>query len=216
MLQIEEYCLQLVQRNKQVNLISRKDINNILDKHILHSLSVLKYIKPEPGTCCLDIGTGGGLPGIPLAIALPGTKFLLVDSISKKIQIVSQIAIYLGCNNIELSDNKVEQLYRNPQIIFKNVQSNNQRKKKSYRMEKFDYVFSRAVSKVKNIIEWSMDLIKNDSTIILYKGGDLTDEISQAKKLFPEYYIEEILIELDGYNIFQKEEKKLVKIKKNI
>ena len=114
------------QWNVHINLISRKDIENLYLKHVLHSLSIAKVIDFADGTKILDVGTGGGFPGIPLAILFPNVEFLLVDSIGKKINVVKEIADKIGIKNLKAEHKRAEQV-----------------------MGKFDFVVSRAVTKMK-------------------------------------------------------------------
>lgn len=151
--------------NVQINVISRKDIDNLYERHILHSLSIAKIVNFRPGSRVLDAGTGGGLPGIPLAIVFPDTYFHLVDSIGKKIKVVHAISNELGLKNILAEQKRVEQI-------------NN----------KYDFIVSRAVTKLDLFESWVNSKIKKNSfnTIlngILYlKGGDFELELKKIKK----------------------------------
>ncbi len=151
--------------NERVNVISRQDIKKIYLHHVLHSLAIAKLITFKPGTSVLDIGTGGGFPGIPLAILFPEVRFYLVDSIGKKITVVNEVVKALGLTNVSAEKNRAEELNM-----------------------KVDFVVSRAVAPVKDIVIWSSKLIKKGGTNdlqngwILLKGGDLTEEIEQSGK----------------------------------
>jgi 16S rRNA (guanine527-N7)-methyltransferase len=221
--QLKRYYNELLYWNSKVNLISRKDEEYFLDRHILHSLSILKYIEIPPKSNCLDVGTGGGLPGIPLAIANPEINMLLVDSIAKKMKITSMMAKHTELKKLNTICERVELL------------SNN----KDYK-NKFDFVFARAVTDTSKIIGWVKDLIKPKGKIVLLKGGDLTDEIENALQdrrhktedirqktqdrrpktedrsqksvdnVYTSLKIKEIPIKLFGYDWFEKEEKKIV------
>ncbi|TAL69011.1 MAG: 16S rRNA (guanine(527)-N(7))-methyltransferase RsmG [Bacteroidetes bacterium] len=191
--QIERYRDELVYWNEKVNLISRKDIENVLENHILHSLSVLKYLSLRIKSRCLDIGTGGGLPGIPIGIANPEVKMLLVDSIGKKIKITDMLAKHSGNKYIEAVNARVEDLV-------------NKNEYNSY----FDFVFARAVTDAEQIVKWSKKLLRQNGKIVLYKGGDLKKEIDDLRKSFPKIILKEQLISLIGYNKFEKEEKKFL------
>jgi 16S rRNA (guanine527-N7)-methyltransferase len=165
--------------NNQINVISRKDIDELYERHILHSLAIAKYIKFRPGTEVLDIGTGGGFPGIPLAILYPETNFYLVDSIGKKIKVVNEISESLGLNNVQAEHARAEKINR-----------------------KFDFIVSRAVTNLSSFKHWVKGKIKKEQInrinngVIYLKGGDLTKEIKESGlkcKLTPlsEYFEEE-------------------------
>jgi len=153
------YQNQLIQVNKSINLISRKDINNIEVHHILHSLAIAKTISLKPNTTAIDIGTGGGLPGIPLAILFPKTKFVLVDAIEKKIKALQQVVITLNLPNVAVLHARAEKI--NP---------------------KFNYVVSRAVTQLPKLLIWSKKLLENtgEQKIIMLKGGDIDKEMENA------------------------------------
>jgi 16S rRNA (guanine527-N7)-methyltransferase len=156
--------------NNKINVISRKDIENINLRHVLHSLSIAKFIEFKEGTTILDLGTGGGFPGIPLAILFPNCKFNLVDSIKKKILVVDQVSKELGLNNVTTHWSRAEKLDL-----------------------KFDFLVTRAVAKMNKIIDWSensFNLKSNNDIkngIIALKGGDIQNEISvlTTKKIIP-------------------------------
>ena len=151
--------------NSKINMISRKDIPFFVEKHLLHSLSISKVVEFMPGSKVLDIGTGGGFPGIPLAIMFPETQFTLVDSIGKKINVVSQIASELNLNNVTAINQRVE----------KNT-------------EEFDFIVSRAVAPLNKLVMWTNKNIKKDSFhsikngFLCLKGGDLKEETAVVKK----------------------------------
>ena len=187
------YRNELLYWNEKVNLISRKETEEIFDRHILHSLSILRYVELPQRSKCIDIGTGGGFPGIPLKIARPDLHFTLVDSIAKKIKITGMMASHTGLKNIEAISCRAEDLHNN-------------KKYSSY----FDFVFSRAVAKTESIIEWSKFLIKRKSKIVLLKGGDLKDELDSAISLFPDMQFNVIEIDMLGTDWFKVDEKKIV------
>ncbi len=151
--------------NDKINVISRKDIDNLYVNHVLHSLGIAKVISFKPGSKVLDVGTGGGFPGIPLAIFFPETHFHLVDSIGKKITVVNNVATSLGLKNVKAEQIRAEQI-----------------------KEEYDFIVSRAVTHLKAFYGWVHKRIKKKSTHELYngilylKGGDLTDELAQLKK----------------------------------
>lgn len=146
--------------NEKINVISRKDIENIFERHILHSLAIAKVCCFKPNSEILDVGTGGGFPGIPLAILFPEVKFTLVDSIGKKIMVVNEVKDALGLKNVYAEQIRVEQV------------------KKS-----FDFIVSRAVTQMPEFVTWVKDKISKiqyhdlDNGLICLKGGDLTEEL---------------------------------------
>lgn len=152
--------------NEQINVISRKDIDALYEKHVLHSLAIAKIINFKPGTTILDVGTGGGFPGIPLAIMFPETSFLLVDSIGKKIKVVNEVAQALNLTNVQVEQARVEKLKL-----------------------KFDFIVSRAVTNFPAFLNLVKNkLSKNQKNalpngIIYLKGGDFDDEIEKYKKI---------------------------------
>jgi len=158
--------------NEQINLISRKDIDLLYERHVLHSLAIAKVISFKSGTSILDVGTGGGFPGIPLAILFPECDFHLVDSIGKKIMVVKEI-----CNALDLKNVKAEQ------IRAEQIKGN------------YDFVVSRAVTQLKPFLQWVSKKFKPESNnslpngVIALKGGDLKEELSEIKRAKKEYAI---------------------------
>lgn len=150
--------------NEKINVISRKDIDSLYEKHILHSLSIAAAFEIKKGDEIIDIGTGGGFPGIPLAIFFPDTNFHLVDSIGKKIKVVDAIAAEIGLKNLTTQNIRAEEIKK----------------------RKFDCVVSRAVAPLKELWAWSGLLLKKDmdpespNGLICLKGGDLTQEIADS------------------------------------
>ncbi|MDD4777838.1 MAG: 16S rRNA (guanine(527)-N(7))-methyltransferase RsmG [Fermentimonas sp.] len=161
--------------NNKINVISRKDIDNLYLHHVLHSLAIAKYISFMPGTKVIDVGTGGGFPGIPLAIFFPEVKFLLLDSIGKKVRVAGEIAQSVGLQNVEVVHSRIEDEKR-----------------------KFHFVVSRAVMVLpelvkltrKNILQEQINSIPNG--VICLKGGDLTSETEPFKNIVD-------VISLSGY-----------------
>lgn len=151
--------------NVQINVISRKDFPDFYEHHVLHSLAIAKLISFSPGTNVLDVGTGGGFPGIPLAIFFPKTRFHLVDSIGKKIKVVNNVVESLGLQNVTAQQIRAEEL-----------------------TGKYDFVVSRAVTRLPEFVSWVQKNIARKqinalSNGILYlKGGDLQEEIKPFKK----------------------------------
>lgn len=156
--------------NDKINVVSRKDIENIYINHVLHSLGIAKVMSFKPGTEVLDVGTGGGFPGIPLAIMFPESNFHLVDSIGKKITVVKEVAAALGLKNVKAEQIRAEQL-----------------------KGKYDFVVSRAVTRMKEFYSWVNTKTKKDSKnsldngILYLKGGDLDEEMNELKRPYSIY-----------------------------
>mgnify|MGYP001028395082 FL=1 len=156
--------------NAKINVISRKDIDNLYLHHVLHSLSVARLVKFEPGARVLDVGTGGGFPGIPLAVMFPQTRFLLVDSIGKKIKVVQAVADALGLDNVETRACRVETL-----------------------RDSYDFVISRAVTRLPEFYGWVRNLVSKQQRhalpngILYLKGGDLQAETKPFGRRVTQY-----------------------------
>lgn len=190
---IERYRGELAYWNKRVNLISRKEEDLLLEKHVLHSLAALKYVEIKPKSRCLDVGTGGGLPGIPIAIALPSIKMTLVDSIRKKTKIVELLADHAATKNMNVVTARAEELVSKPEVA-----------------GGFDFIFARAAAKIQSVVAWTKKTLKPRGKYVLHKGGDLSEEIAAAKKMFPTMEIEVRDIDMVGADWFKKDEKKIV------
>jgi len=190
---IKRYAGELQIWNQKVNLISRKDEDNIPIRHILHSLTYLKYYSIPQKATCLDVGTGGGLPGIPLSLARPDLNMTLVDSIAKKMKVTSMLADHTGRKKIRTICSRAEDLSANKQHRYR-----------------YDIVFARAVKRMERVIDWVKPLLKKNGKVVFYKGGDLSEEIEEAKKIFPKLFVEERDIDVIGIDWFKKEEKKLI------
>ncbi|ROL61468.1 16S rRNA (guanine(527)-N(7))-methyltransferase RsmG [Bacteroidetes/Chlorobi group bacterium ChocPot_Mid] len=190
---IERYADEIKYWNNNVNLISRQEEDQILEKHILHSLVILKYVDIKHKARCIDIGTGAGLPGIPLKIARNDLEMLLIDSIQKKIKITSMFAKHTGLKKIDAVSIRAEDLA-------------NQNKYHNY----YDFVFARAVKKILTVLNWVKPLLNKEGLIVFLKGGNLNDEIEEAKKYYPDLSVNEINIKINGYQWFEENEKKIV------
>jgi len=157
--------------NDQINVISRKDIPFLAERHVLHSLALAKIWKPSAGNSVLDVGTGGGFPGIPLAIMFPEVQFHLVDSIGKKVKVVQEVALALGLKNVKAENARVETL-RN----------------------KYEMIVSRAVAKANELQNWTRKNVPKNgksgnlqSGWLLLKGGDLDEELMATQGSYTEF-----------------------------
>ena len=151
--------------NSKINVISRKDIDNLYEHHVLHSLAIAKVLPFQPHTEILDVGTGGGFPGIPLAILFPECRFTLIDSIGKKIKVAQEIATALGLMNVECIQERAEEEKR-----------------------KFDFVVSRAVMPLPDLVRLVQKNVSNKQRnavpngLVVLKGGDLREELRPFQK----------------------------------
>jgi len=147
--------------NSKINVISRKDIDELYTRHVLHSLGIVKVLEFKPGSRIMDVGTGGGFPGIPLAIMHPEVDFYLIDVIAKKIKVVNEVALALGLKNVKAEQKRAELVKEN-----------------------FDFIVSRAVTNMPDFVNWVSDKVKKESKhelkngILYLKGGDLTEELA--------------------------------------
>ena len=168
--------------NEKINVISRKDIDELYVRHILHSLALAKILRFSPGTCFIDVGTGGGFPGIPLAILLPECNFMLIDSIGKKIKVVEEVASHLGLDNVTARKNRIQEI-----------------------KTRYDFVISRAVTAFPEFVAMVRKNVSGDSKnalpngILYLKGGDFAEEIKafggsaeifELSKIFAESFFE--------------------------
>lgn len=148
--------------NAQINVISRQDIDTLYERHVLHSLGIAKVLAFKSGTAVLDVGTGGGFPGIPLAVLFPESKFHLVDSIGKKIKVVKEVATALGLQNVHAEQIRADKLD-----------------------DTYEFVVSRAVTRLTPFVGWVRNLVSRNSFhelkngILYLKGGDLDEEIAE-------------------------------------
>lgn len=164
--------------NNKINVISRKDVENLYVNHILHSLGIAKVVSFQKDCEVLDVGTGGGFPGIPLAILFPEARFHLVDSIGKKITVVREISNALGLKNVEAEQARAEELKR-----------------------KYDFIVSRAVTRMREFYGWVRNKSKAqskhspDNGILYLKGGDLDEEMNELKKPYSQYDLKDFFTE---------------------
>lgn len=164
--------------NNQINVISRKDTENFYERHVLHSLGIAKIQEFKDGSDILDIGTGGGFPGIPLAILYPNCNFVLVDSIGKKIKVVQEVAKAIGLTNVTAIHERAENIN-----------------------QQFDFVVSRAVTAMPAFLRWIKDKFKKKSLhdfkngVLYLKGGDLTEEMKEVNKFYKIFPLDSIFEE---------------------
>ncbi|MDE0535947.1 16S rRNA (guanine(527)-N(7))-methyltransferase RsmG [Tenacibaculum sp. L6] len=151
--------------NLKINVVSRKDIDELYLRHVLHSLGIAKVMEFQPGANVMDVGTGGGFPGVPLAILFPETQFHLVDSIGKKIKVVNEVVEGLGLENVKTTHGRVEEVD-----------------------ETYDFIVSRAVAQMETFHRWVKNKVKKKENhalkngILYLKGGDLTEELANFPK----------------------------------
>lgn len=151
--------------NAKINVISRKDIDELYTRHVLHSLGIAKIIEFRPGSKIMDVGTGGGFPGIPLAILFPEVDFYLIDVIAKKIRVVNEVATGLGLKNVKAEQKRAELV-----------------------KQEFDFIVSRAVTNMPDFVKWVDDKVSKKQNhelangILYLKGGDLTEELKDFPK----------------------------------
>ena len=164
--------------NLKINVVSRKDIDELYLRHVLHSLGIAKVMQFKPGSKVMDVGTGGGFPGIPLAILFPETQFHLVDSIGKKIKVVNEVAEGLGLQNVKTTNGRVEEV-----------------------KDTYDFIVSRAVAQMETFVGWTKGRISKKQNhdlkngILYLKGGDLTEELEKYTSAttydLPDFFEEE-------------------------
>jgi len=151
--------------NLKINVVSRKDIDELYLRHVLHSLGIAKVMEFQPNTKVMDVGTGGGFPGIPLAILFPETQFHLVDSIGKKIKVVNEVAEGLGLQNVKTTHGRVEEV-----------------------KDTYDFIVSRAVAQMETFVRWTKNKVHKKHVhplkngILYLKGGDLSEELQNFPK----------------------------------
>ena len=165
--------------NEKINVISRQDIENIYQHHVLHSLAIAKFLEFQPGTTILDLGTGGGFPGIPLAILFPEVQFCLIDSIDKKVKVVEAIYRALALRNVSVVQTRAEEV-----------------------RERYDFILARAVADLMILYDWSINLVKRGQSfndvpngLICLKGGYLDMELAPFKEIIYKFSITEFFRE---------------------
>lgn len=164
--------------NARINVISRKDMGDFFSRHVLHSLSMARVLRPECGARILDVGTGGGFPGIPLAILFPETSFTLCDSIGKKVKVVHAVAEALGLENVKTEWARAETLTNVPP---------------------FDFVVSRAVTRMPAFLDWVRPLVAGNhrhglqNGVLYLKGGDLKEELAPVKEPLQSWSLDSLL-----------------------
>jgi 16S rRNA (guanine527-N7)-methyltransferase len=165
--------------NDKINVVSRKDMDNLYTNHILHSLGIAKVISFQPSANVLDVGTGGGFPGIPLAILFPATNFHLVDSIGKKITVVNEVVKSLNLKNVIGEKIRAEEI----------------------KNRKYDFIVSRAVTRMKEFYGWVYNKVNKESAhdmdngILYLKGGDLEEEMNELKRPYQLFELTEFFEE---------------------
>jgi len=194
---LARYVDLLLDWNSRINLISRKDQEQVWRNHILHSLSVLFLVDVPVKGRVIDIGSGGGLPGIPLAIMRPETEWILIDSVGKKIRAVGEMAAALGLPNVHTVNGRVE----DERFVAEYGGSANM-------------VTARAVTRLEALVRWARPLLskKGSRSLIVWKGGDLAEEIAEARRNPTLATCREIPIVVPEEPMFVSEEKKLVEI----
>ncbi len=164
--------------NNQINVISRQDVDNLLERHVLHSLAIAKIVQFKPGTEILDVGTGGGFPGVPLAIMFPETSFHLIDGIGKKIKVVTEISTALGLKNVKAEQIRAEQLKTD-----------------------YEFIVSRAVTQLPVFFNWVRGKISKNNFhsikngLLCLKGGDLEEELSTFGRKTKTYHLSDFFNE---------------------
>jgi len=212
--QLDYYAVLLLEWNKKINIISRKDEENVWTYHILHSISPLFKIDIKQNSSIVDIGTGGGLPGIPMKIVRPDLSMLCIDSTGKKIKAVSQMITDLKLNNIHALWGRAEELGSQPE-----------------QSGKFDFTIARAVASLKDLIYWSKAFLKRTNSnsslttiranglidpkppvLLAFKGGDLSKEIEAAKRKYQHFSIQSIDLIFSGTEHFGASDKKILAV----
>lgn len=192
---LRQYVELLLEWNRNINLISRKDEEHVWLHHILHSLAPLLMHRLPTVARFIDLGSGGGLPGIPLAVLLPDSSFVLVDSIGKKMRAVEAIVTALGLNNVRCVTGRVEE--------------------QSSLLKSADVVLARGVTRMLSLARWSWPLFRHEGERLLmaWKGGDVAAELAEARQHARIESMEQFNISLEGELWFSNEEKKLIEVR---
>lgn len=195
---LEQFVSLLLEWNAHVNLISRKDEEQVWRNHVLHSLALLAVVELPHAGAMLDLGTGGGMPGIPLAILRPNVRFTLVDATAKKIRAVEDMVARLGLPNVAVHWGRVE----DDALLAKCGR-------------RMDVVLARAVTQLSALVRWSVPLLRpaGPRTLFVWKGGTLTEEIAEARRHGAVASIRELPIVLAGEEYFTREEKKIIEVR---
>lgn len=190
---LQRYHNELVYWNERVNMVSRKDVEHLWERHIIHALMLLRYVEIEPRARVLDVGTGGGIPGIPLKIARDDVKMTLVDSVAKKVNLVRMFAEHTELKDIDAVCSRVEQLDQDAK----------------YR-RRFNVIISRAVAPLTEVVGWTRNLLAPNGTYAILKGGDLSGEIANAQEDHRGLRVVEYQIEAFGMPWFKQDQKKVL------
>lgn len=210
--QLTTFKTLLLEWNKKINLISRKSEINVWKDHITLSLTLLFKIQFPPNANILDLGTGGGFPGIPLAIMLPDSSFVLLDATNKKITAVQSMIESLGLSNTKTVWGRAEELKNMPELL-----------------QSFDAIVARSVSSLSNLLAWGLPFLKTDKkksnhenkkffisapSLITFKGLEVDEELTKAKKTFPRLHFQNVPLVFEGSEEFNNLEKQLVIVTK--
>jgi len=193
--QFKRYAGDLAYWNEKVNLISRRDIEHIWLRHLLHSVAIAFTGELPKSGKVIDIGTGGGLPGIPLKILNPKFDITLLDSITKKVQTVGMLASHITKHGLRAARLRAEELPNDPKL-----------------KGPYDLVVSRATAPLVDLMKWSHPILKPEGKLLTLKGGTLTEEIRQAQVKFPDAETAVLDLNVRGVDWFTQEEKRLVRV----
>jgi len=196
MAQFERYVGDLLYWNERINLISRRDVEHIWIRHILHSVALFFTREMPKSGKIIDIGTGGGLPGIPIKIVNPKFDVTLIDSIAKKVSTTGMIAGHIARHGLRAIRSRAEELQNDEKL-----------------RGPYDLVVSRATAPLVDLMKWSRPILRPGAKILTLKGGDLTEEIRQAQTKFPDAAITVLPLNVRGVPWFVEEEKKVVRVK---
>ena len=192
---LEKWAVMLMVANQQVNLISRKNTDLLWEKQILHCLSLLVFRKIEEGADICDFGTGGGLPGMILAIVRPDLRMTLMDSSQKKIFVLQQMIEKLNLTNVQTVSGRGEELG-----------------KQSSWCQRFTFMTARAVAPLIDLVRWTSDLRKPDSVLHIFKGGNIKDEVTELTRVISGIKVKKSLMVLKGYPHFAENQKYLISL----